>query len=176
MPSSNNVFICNYFRPSYPFALVDSTQYLTLHPSDSLISQLRSRLQVHKLCLASPTPLRLNSYEDGWHDLHAEPAPTLSLLLVSKVVHKEALPVLYVKNKLNFLCTLYEPELPFQYMSLAACSLIIDLAIHVQLARHSHTSYKHISCREIFQHCLPVKRFFVGLEASPNLPIAAMRA
>jgi len=52
-------------------------------------------------------------------------------------VHKEALPVLYVKNKLNFLWTLYEPELSFQYKSPAACSLIIDLTIHVQLARHS---------------------------------------
>jgi hypothetical protein len=134
------------------------------------------RLQIHELCLVSLTPLRLNSYEDGWHDPHAEPAPIHSLLLVRKAVHKEALPVLYVKNKLNFLWTLYEPELPFQYMSPAACSLIIDLAIHVQLARHSHTSYKHISCREIFQRCPRVKRFFVDLEASPNLPIATMRA
>lgn len=134
------------------------------------------RLQTHELCLVSPTPLRLNSYEDGWHDPHAEPAPILSLLLVSKAVYKEALPVLYVKNKLNFLWTLYEPELLFQYMSPAACSLTINLAIHVQLARHSHSSYKHISCREIFQCCPCVKRFFVDLEASPNLPIATMRA
>lgn len=108
------------------------------------------RLQIHELCLVSPTPLRLNSYEDGWPDPHAEPAPFLSLLLASKAVHKEALPVLYVKNKLNFLWTLYEPESPFQHMSPAGCSLIVDLAIHVQLTRHSHTSCKHISCRPIF--------------------------
>jgi hypothetical protein len=79
-------------------------------------------------------------------------------------VHKEALPVLYVKNKLNFLWTLYELESPFQYVSPAACNLTIDLAIYVQLARHSHASYKNIFCREI------------DLEASPNLPIATMRA
>jgi len=51
------------------------------------------------LCQASPTPLRLDSYEDGWPDLHAEPAPFLSPLLVSEEVQKEALPVLYVKKK-----------------------------------------------------------------------------
>jgi hypothetical protein len=61
-------------------------------------------------------------------------------------------------------------------MSPAVCSLTIDLAIHVQLTRHSHTSYKHISCREIFQHCPYGKPFFVDFEPSPNLLIAVMRA
>jgi len=120
---------------------VDSAQYLTLQPFRFTDLPAEIRLQIHELCLVSPTPLRLSLYEDGWHDPHAEPAPILSLLLVKAwhVCMRQALD----------------------------CS---------KLARHSHTSYKHISWREVFQHRPCVKCFFVDLEASPNLPTARMRA
>ena len=70
--------------------LADSAQFLDIASFRLTDLSPEARLQIYELSLISPTPLRLNSCEDGWHDPHAESAPILSLLFVNKAVHKEA--------------------------------------------------------------------------------------